>query len=80
MKSTDMNIIHQDNSIITKEILPDYSQPVVIKKPSKHDSSWLNFQTLEKEYEMTHSLNMVKGVRQAIELKSINTSGGNWGL
>jgi hypothetical protein len=34
LNSMDMNIIHQGNSIITMEVLPNYSQSVVIKKPS----------------------------------------------
>jgi len=70
MKSTDMKIIHQGNTEITTEILPDYSQAVVIKKSSKHGSSRRIFRSLEKEYNMTRSLNMVEGVRKALELKS----------
>jgi len=70
MKSSDKTIIHQGNSEITTEILPDYSQAVVIKKSSKHDSSRRIFRSLEKEYNMTRSLNMVEGVRKVLELKS----------
>ena len=39
MESTTKEIIHQGNSIISIEILPDYPHPVVIKKPSKLHAS-----------------------------------------
>jgi len=39
MRSADKKIIHQGNSVITTEILPNYSQPVVIKKPFKHENT-----------------------------------------
>ena len=71
MKSTDKLIIHQGNSVITTEILPDYSQPVVIKKPSNQDSSGWGFHSLEREYEMTRSLDSVEGVRKALGEKQI---------
>ena len=66
MNSTDKLIIHQGNSVITTEIHPDYSQPVVIKKPSDQDSSKWNFRSLEREYEMTRSLDSVEGVRKVL--------------
>ena len=71
MKSTEEKIIHQGNSVITTEILPDYSHPVIIKKPSKHDSSKRDFRSLEREYEMTRSLDSVEGVRKTLGKKQI---------
>jgi serine/threonine protein kinase len=64
-------IIYQGNSIISVETLPDYAQPVVVKKPSKHHSSRRNILSLEKEYEMTRALNAVEGVRKALTQQSI---------
>jgi serine/threonine protein kinase len=71
MESTNKDIIYQGNSIISIENLPDYSQPVVIKKPSKHHASRRHILSLEKEYEMTRALNAVEGVRQALGQQSI---------
>jgi predicted ATPase len=71
MNSRDKLIIHQGNSVITTEILPDYSQPVVIKKPSRQGSSAWNFRSLEREYEMTRSLDSVDGVRKALGKQKI---------
>jgi PAS domain S-box-containing protein len=72
MESTTKDIIYQGNSIISIEKLPDYSHPVVIKKPSKRHSSRRNILSLEKEYEMTRVLADVGGVRKAFEQKTIN--------
>jgi serine/threonine protein kinase len=71
MKPTDTKIIHKGNSVITTEILPDYPQPVVVKKPSKQGSSAWNFRSLEREYEMTRSLDSVEGVRKALGTQQI---------
>jgi hypothetical protein len=65
------NIIYQGNSVISVETLPEYSHPVVIKKPSKRHPSQRSLRSLEKEYEMTRSLNAVKGVRMALGQQSI---------
>jgi len=65
------NIIYQGNSIISVETLPEYSHPVVVKKPSKRDPSRRNLRALENEYEMTRALNAVEGVRKALTQKSI---------
>ena len=62
-------IIYQGNSIISVETHPQYSHPVVIKKPSNKDSSGWNLRTLEREYEMTRSLDSVEGVRKALGQK-----------
>ena len=35
MESTNRETIHQGNSIISVENLPEYAQPVVVKKPAK---------------------------------------------
>ena len=71
MASTKKNIFYQGNTTISVETLPDYSQPVVIKKPSKRHPSRQSLRSLEKEYEMTRSLNAVAGVRKAQGLQSI---------
>jgi serine/threonine protein kinase len=64
-------VIYQGNSIISIETLPDYAQPVVIKKPAKHHASRRHILSLEKEYEMTRALNAVDGVRQVFEQQPI---------
>ena len=65
------NIIYQGNSVISVETLPEYSQQVVIKKPSKHHPSRRSLRSLEKEYEMIQSLKAVAGVRKALGQQSI---------
>ena len=65
------NTIYQGNSIISVETLPEYSQPVVVKKPAKRRPSRRILRSLEKEYEMTRSLNTVEGVRKALGQQSI---------
>ncbi len=63
--------IYQGNSVISVETLPEYSHPVVIKKPSKRHPSRRSLRSLEKEYEMTRSLNAVEGVRKVLGQQSI---------
>jgi hypothetical protein len=65
------NIIYQGNSVISVETHPEHSHPVVIKKPSKRHPSQRSLRSLEKEYEMTRSLNAVEGVRKALGQQSI---------
>ena len=72
MEVAKKNIIYQGNSVISIETLPDYSYPVAIKKLSKYHLSQRNILSLEKEYEMTQSLNAVEGVRKVLEQKSID--------
>ena len=50
---------------------PDYSRPVVIKKPCKRHASQRNIRSLEREFEMTRSLKSVEGVRKALGQQSI---------
>jgi serine/threonine protein kinase len=71
MAANKQNIIYQGNSEISVETLPDYTHPVVIKIPSKRHPSRRSLRSLEKEYEMTRSLNEVAGVRQVLGLHSI---------
>jgi hypothetical protein len=66
MTSVQQNIIYQGNSLISVETLPEYSHPVVIKKPIKRHPSRRSLRSLEKEYEMTRSLNAVAGVRKTL--------------
>jgi len=65
------NVIYQGNSVISVETHPEYSHPVVIKKPSKRHPSRRSLRSLEKEYEMTRSLNAVEGVRKALGQHSV---------
>jgi len=71
MKTANKNIIHRGNSIISVETHPDYSHPVLIKKPAKRYPSRRSLRSLEKEYEMTRCLDTVQGVRKALGQKSI---------
>jgi serine/threonine protein kinase len=71
MSSAKQNIIYQGNSAISIETPPDYAHPVVIKKPSKRHPSRRSLRSLEKEYEITRSLNEVAGVRKALGQQSI---------
>jgi hypothetical protein len=71
MESTVREIIYQGSSIVSIETLPDYPYPVVIKRPSKPHASRRQILTLEKEYEMTRSLDAVEGVRRALDQQSI---------
>jgi serine/threonine protein kinase len=66
MASAKQHIIYQGNSVIFIESLPEHSHPVVIKKPVKRYPSRRSLRSLEKEYEMTRSLNDVAGVRKAL--------------
>jgi predicted ATPase/signal transduction histidine kinase/CheY-like chemotaxis protein/tRNA A-37 threonylcarbamoyl transferase component Bud32 len=63
------NIIFQGNSIISVETHPQYSHPVVIKKPSDRYPSQRRLRSLKNEYEITRFLNEVKGVRKALGQK-----------
>lgn len=62
----------QGNSVISVETHPEYSHPVVIKKPAKRHPSRRILSSLEKEYELTRSLNAVEGVRKALGQLSID--------
>ncbi|MCP4167280.1 MAG: serine/threonine-protein kinase PknK [Chloroflexi bacterium] len=73
MKSTTKEIIHQGNSRISVESLPDYAWPVVIKIPAKRHPSIRSLRTLENEYEMTRTLDGVEGVRKVLEHQSIDS-------
>jgi len=70
MEST-TQILHQGNSIISVEALPAYSKPVVVKRSSERRASSHYASTLEREYEMTRTLDGVAGVRQALGQQSI---------
>jgi serine/threonine protein kinase len=71
MKSRDKQIIHQGSSVITAEILPNYSQLVVTKRHSKQDSSKWNLRSIEREFEMTRTLDSVEGLRKVLDIKQI---------
>ena len=65
------DIIYQGDSEISFETDPEYSHPVVIKKPAKRHPSRRSIRSSEKEYEMTHSLNPVEGVLKVLGQQSI---------
>jgi serine/threonine protein kinase len=71
MTSIEQNLIYRGNSIISIEKVAEYPHPVVLKKPLKRHPSRRSLRSLEKEYEMTRSLNAVAGVRQALGQQSI---------
>jgi serine/threonine protein kinase len=71
MESTTSSVIHQGNSVISIETLPEYPHPVVVKKSSKPHASQRTTISLEKEYEMTRTLDGVEGVRKALEHQPI---------
>ena len=66
------DLIYQGDSEISVETHPEYSHPVFIKKPAKRHPSRRSIRSLEKEYEMTRSLNAVKGVRKVLGQQSID--------
>ena len=72
MESTNRDIIYRGNSVISVETLPDYAQPVVIKKPAKRHPFQRSLRTLENEYQMTRALDGVEGVRQALGQQTID--------
>ena len=65
-KPAEQGVIYRGNSIITIEKVAEYPHPVVIKKPSKRHPSRRSLRSLEKEYEITRSLNDVAGVCKAL--------------
>jgi len=65
-EETKKHVIYQGNSVISIETHPEYSHPVVVKKPSKRHPSQRSLRSLEREYEMTRSLNEVEGVRKVL--------------
>ena len=65
-------VVHRGNSVISIETLPDYSDPVVVKRPSEHASFTHVNRLLDREYEMTRSLDAVEGVRKALGQQSID--------
>ena len=65
------NILYRGNSIISLETVPGYPRPVVIKRPSKRRASERHVRSLEREFEMTRSLESVEGVRKALGQQSI---------
>jgi len=69
-------ILHQGNSTITVETHPDYTHPVVIKRPSKRHPSQRSLRILENEYQMTRALLAVEGVRKVMEHQSPNNHPG----
>jgi hypothetical protein len=61
MASKTKKIIYEGNSIISIEMLPDYPNPVVIKRPSKPHAFRHYALSLEKKYKMTRFLDAVEG-------------------
>ena len=67
----EQGVIYRGNSIISIEKVAEYPHPVVIKKPIKRHPSRRHLRSLEKEYEITRSLNEVAGVRKVLGQQSI---------
>ena len=72
MGSMNVNEIHVGNSIVSIETHPDYAHPVVIKKPASPNPSRRLLLSLRREYEMTRTLDGVKGIRKAFKQTSIH--------
>jgi hypothetical protein len=70
-EETKKSDIYSGNSIISIERVEEYTQPVVVKRPSKRHPSRRILLSMEKECEMTRSLNGVEGVRKALKLVSL---------
>jgi len=70
MGSMNVNEIHVGNSIVSIETHPDYAHPVVIKKPASPNPSRRLLLSLRREYEMTRTLDGVKGIRKAFKQTS----------
>jgi serine/threonine protein kinase len=70
-EETKKSDIYSGNSIISIERVEEYTQPVVVKRPSKRHPSRRILLSMEKEYEMTRSLNAVEGVRKVLGQQSI---------
>ncbi len=66
MASIQQKILYQGNSVISVETHPGYSHPVVVKKPSQRHPSPRSLRSLEREYEITRSLDGIQGVRKAL--------------
>ncbi len=67
MGSTEREILHRGDSTITVEILQEYAGPVAVKRPAQHHESRQYRRSLEREYEMTRSLDSVAGIRRVLE-------------
>jgi hypothetical protein len=69
--STKGAILHQGNFIISIENLSDYSRPVIVKRPSKWMTSMRSPGSLDREYDMSRSLDSIKGVRKVLGKQQI---------
>ena len=61
------HIIHQGNSVISAEVLLEYSHPVAIKKPAKRYPSRRSLRSIEKKYEMSRLLREADGLQTLME-------------
>ena len=66
MDSTRREVLHEGNTVVSVEVVPDHPDPVVWKRPSGHHPSRQVVRSLENEYEMTRTLEAVEGVRDVI--------------
>lgn len=71
MGSTRSEVLYRGNSIISLEILPGYPHPVIVKRPVKQTESRRTIRSLEREYEMTGSLDGVEGVLKVVAQQTI---------
>ena len=70
-EETKKRVIYRGNSIISIERVEEYPHPVLIKKPSSRHPSRRSLRSLDREYEITRSLDAVEGVRKALGRQSI---------
>jgi hypothetical protein len=73
MASMQQNIIYQGNSLITIETHPEYSRPVVIKKPSKRRPSRRSLRSLEsnKTYRFEYYIEYIDRAAMAVLVERI---------
>ncbi len=73
MASIQQNIIYQGNSIISVETHPEYSHPVVIKKPFKRHPSRQSLRSLEsnKTYRFEYYIEYMERAAMTVLIESI---------
>jgi len=73
LASLQQNIIYQGNSAISVETHPEYSRPVVIKKPSKRHPSLRSLRSLEsnKTYRFEYYIEYMDRAAMAVLIERI---------
>ncbi len=71
MESSGRDILYRGDTVLAREVLPEYPYPVVTKRPAgRHPSAWV-LESLETEYAMAQTLEDVVGVRRVLGRQSI---------